>query len=551
MLDRNDTRQLHYYQPGFGTYSTSNWLSHNTHDNLPKRWYFNAKDAALGTTFDEHVMDGYKFLMRFYSPGDSIYIFGFSRGAYVARLLAEMLDHIGMLEPGNEGKVRYVWSIFTKWANRSNSMDTNQKDKDEVYQYMKALRETFCRPVSQIRFLGLFDTVNSVPRFEVSRNKFTFPFTAKTSAKVIRHAVGIDERRAKFREDLISDANPVAQPCRRKLRGLLERYVRRHRQESHLGRGPEVESHGPTDGVRGRRASTEEAFYRPTSRFTRQAVNSDQRAHTGLQYPTADWTVPATTSTAVDGQSPVQSRTPYDRGDCLSDKSEDTTQDIEEVWFPGCHADIGGGLEFGEGEECPLSLVPLVWMVHEAQRAGLKFDPDKLKQFLCFYDSTDNNDVQPYSGQNTVSQEHEKDGEEIGGRSKFKDALWRASTNGQLHDFLRYGHGVSWPTVLSWRIVEYLPFRRMGLQNDGSWKPIRWPLPLGERRDIPMLATIHGSAIRRMEVNPNYRPRNLIQGGKGKKKSPKAHEIGEWKVHAHQGCPVRETYHRKQLDEIE
>ncbi|KAL8739782.1 MAG: hypothetical protein Q9190_007446 [Brigantiaea leucoxantha] len=49
--------------------------------------------------------------------------------------------------------------------------------------------------------------VNSVPRFEnawMQRSKF--PYTARSSAKVIRHAVSIDERRAKFRQDLISEA---------------------------------------------------------------------------------------------------------------------------------------------------------------------------------------------------------------------------------------------------------------------------------------------------------------------------------------------------------
>lgn len=35
--------------------------------------------------------------MRYYTPGDDIYFFGFSRGAYTARFLAEMLDHVGLL----------------------------------------------------------------------------------------------------------------------------------------------------------------------------------------------------------------------------------------------------------------------------------------------------------------------------------------------------------------------------------------------------------------------------------------------------------------------
>ena len=82
------------------------------------------------------------------------------------------------------------------------------KDKEktlELYEFMKAFRETFSRPVRRVRFVGLFDTVNSVPRFENAwMGRTRFPYTAKTSAKVIRHAVSIDERRAKFRVDLIS-----------------------------------------------------------------------------------------------------------------------------------------------------------------------------------------------------------------------------------------------------------------------------------------------------------------------------------------------------------
>ena len=58
--------------------------------------------------------------MKFYQQGDGmqspkrsslkvdrtdIYIFGFSRGSYIARFLAEMLDYIGLLEAGNEEMV--------------------------------------------------------------------------------------------------------------------------------------------------------------------------------------------------------------------------------------------------------------------------------------------------------------------------------------------------------------------------------------------------------------------------------------------------------------
>jgi hypothetical protein len=44
------------------------------------------------------------------------------------------------------------------------------------------------------------------------------------------------------------------------------------------------------------------------------------------------------------------------------DEDEKREQDIEEVWFPGAHADIGGGWDMPDGE-FPLSQGPLVWMV--------------------------------------------------------------------------------------------------------------------------------------------------------------------------------------------
>lgn len=51
-------------------------------------------------------MGAYRFLMQAYTCDEDIYIFGFSRGAYVARFLAEMLDNVGLLSAGNEEMAR-------------------------------------------------------------------------------------------------------------------------------------------------------------------------------------------------------------------------------------------------------------------------------------------------------------------------------------------------------------------------------------------------------------------------------------------------------------
>ena len=74
------------------------------------RWgdqILNQVDAA---DLDYHVRNGYKFLMHHYHPGDKIYLFGmfapmggapganrligFSRGAYIARILAGWLHKV-------------------------------------------------------------------------------------------------------------------------------------------------------------------------------------------------------------------------------------------------------------------------------------------------------------------------------------------------------------------------------------------------------------------------------------------------------------------------
>jgi hypothetical protein len=220
--------------------------------------------------------------------------------------------------------------------------------------------------------------------------------------------------------------------------------------------------------------------------------------------------------------------------DVDEDKAYD--QDIEEVWFPGCHADIGGGRKLDEDEEYALSHVPLVWMVNEAQDAGLQFDPEKRKLFRCFYD--------PRDSCLSPTEEATVDQQETNELLQFKSALWRAATTSRIHDFLQFGQGVAWTTVLTWKIVEYLPLRRIGLQEDGSWRVIRWPLPLGERRDVPRDAKVHLSAVRRMEANSNYRPDNLIRGKRWKKKCPREYGIGQWEAYTHCGCPIRETYQK-------
>ena len=109
-----------------------------------------AKDSAVGTSFDQHVVGGYKFLMQYYSPGDNIYMFGFSRGSYTARFLSEMLDWVGLITHGNEEMIQFAWRTFSNWKAMNSSSQEAMKKQKKAYEFMVSFRETFSRPVRRI-----------------------------------------------------------------------------------------------------------------------------------------------------------------------------------------------------------------------------------------------------------------------------------------------------------------------------------------------------------------------------------------------------------------
>ncbi|EEP75321.1 conserved hypothetical protein [Uncinocarpus reesii 1704] len=569
MLDRNNSRHFHYYQPGIGTYVSTASLSNTGLLSRIKGSYMKAKDSAVGSSFAEHVVGGYRFLMRYYSPGDDIYFFGFSRGAYTARFLAEMLDYVGLLTAGNEELVRFAWKTFSKWQQRSGDSEEHRKEKQKLFRYMKAFRETFSRPVKQIRFLGLFDTVNSVPTFEsawMQRNKF--PYTARSSAKVIRHAVGIDERRAKFRQDLISECRH----CTVSHYSAAQKYSRwRHRKDKKNGArkfAGNQPNNGTRNGEKSKRNNGDNGCcnkQRPQSPSRTDSYETEDRYRPPVdQRAWKDHNVHLSTHRPGDLDSEIASaRSGISQLSFHHDYQtafEDGAQDIQEVWFPGGHADIGGGWDLRPGEAWPLSHAPLVWMVQEAQKAGLQFDERKLRQFRCDGPYKSRNQIMEVekpsvvvsdeNGAHPCIEDNDDDSLDMAQRiadERFHTALYLSSTQGHLHDCLSFDGSLSAISVLIWKVMEYLPFRRMDLQPDGSWKPIRWPLPCGEVRDIPKDAHIHVSAIRRMKADKNYRPGNLIVGGGGRgvKRAPEHLGIGEWVIVGDQGHVVREIYVRK------
>src|SRR5690242_11875984 len=70
------------------------------------------RGLAFGYGLSDNIADAYQFLMHTFEPGDRVFVFGFSRGAYTARALCGLLQMFGLLSPGNEGLIPYAIRLF-------------------------------------------------------------------------------------------------------------------------------------------------------------------------------------------------------------------------------------------------------------------------------------------------------------------------------------------------------------------------------------------------------------------------------------------------------
>ncbi|RXW17941.1 hypothetical protein EST38_g7910 [Candolleomyces aberdarensis] len=263
LLKKDDrSKQLVYYQTGIGTYTGASQTVSARTSQIRKMF-----DTMFAHSIGAHIMGGYKFLMQNYISGDKIYIFGFSRGAYTARCLAGMLHKVGLLPASNTEQVPFAYTMYLK-ADKLGWRQSNQ------------FKKAFAINVD-VEFLGVWDTVGSIG-FKPAGLPFA---SCKTFIKTFRHAVSLDERRAKFQVNLWNEPEP-------------------------------------------------------------------EDAELGI----------------------------YDKDD-EEDGKEKPETDVKEVWFAGCHCDVGGG-SVRNGIHNSLARIPLRWMVREIFEAktGILFVTKRLRE---------------------------------------------------------------------------------------------------------------------------------------------------------------------------
>ena len=188
--------QIVYYNPGVGTFGPENGFS-----------YASRKTAeiigmATGWGIDQNVKEAYRFLVENYDDGkrpgdaplgrDEIFIFGFSRGAYSARVLAGFINALGLVSKSNLNLIKYAYRAYKGITKNANDVP----DWAEMDLYNRILNPDH----PPIRCLGLFDTVASVIEFGRFRLQFRSHVgtSRNPSVAAVRHAVAMDERRNLF-----------------------------------------------------------------------------------------------------------------------------------------------------------------------------------------------------------------------------------------------------------------------------------------------------------------------------------------------------------------
>ncbi len=201
------TTQILKYIPGVGTgFGKSGWRK--------------KADRIIGGVFGvgvtANILAGYTFLIEQYEPGDEIFVFGFSRGAFTARSL------VGLIRASGLPRHTEAWKAPQALKRYRSSDPSTKPSSEESHRFrlgyspdvVTSQKEADWRraqghpvpPLLSITYLGIWDTVGAlgIPGYykwlaQVFNHSQGFHDTQLSSmVMAARHAVSIDERRKTF-----------------------------------------------------------------------------------------------------------------------------------------------------------------------------------------------------------------------------------------------------------------------------------------------------------------------------------------------------------------
>jgi uncharacterized protein (DUF2235 family) len=181
--------------------------------------------GVFGQGLDDNIRLAYEWLVENYNAGDEIFIFGFSRGAYTARSLADLVAELGILKPGSPIGITELFERYkrsdeeTIWKLKEREASGDLAGLTIEDQWMLK----YSQP-AKIKVVGVWDTVGSLglKAFSIngiSRSKFGYLQTGlRIHIQNGYHALAIDEHRADFAPTLWDVRHPkdpkaiIAQP---------------------------------------------------------------------------------------------------------------------------------------------------------------------------------------------------------------------------------------------------------------------------------------------------------------------------------------------------
>jgi len=192
--DSDGNPQLKYYHPGVGTDGT---------------WWERLAGGGIGVGLSKNIQSAYKWLGVNYQPGDKIFLFGYSRGAYTVRSTVGMISRCGLLDLAGLDDEEL-------WLRVEQAYKKGYREAKEVAKWVKEDWAFHNEPGrgAPISFLGVWDTVGAlgVPDdmtlLNLLDNSKWYAFHDTNLSPIVqhaRHAVAIDEMRASFSPTLWTD----------------------------------------------------------------------------------------------------------------------------------------------------------------------------------------------------------------------------------------------------------------------------------------------------------------------------------------------------------
>ncbi|KAF5337742.1 hypothetical protein D9758_016028 [Tetrapyrgos nigripes] len=346
MLKKDDWRQqLVYYQSGIGTYNIPQ---------VARPWMAKLErvmDSMVGMNLHVHVMTGYEFIMQNYQSGDKICLFG--------------IHKVGLLPRYNHQQVPFAYKMYSREDARG-------------WKQASAFKKAFSIDVD-VEFLGVWDTVSSVG-FIPRRLPFT---TSNTSVRFFRHALALDEHRARFvpnfwhrttkkEEDMLWGTGMR--------RGWMPKSHTVGRKRAHTVHTVHKPESGVHLHVREVKARMEDA-----SGGDRAGAGAGAGAAAGAEGDVGETVDGGEGEGTANGKKRKIDVHPSDSTAMMQQMEQlyntgNHGSNVQEVWFAGCHCDVGGGAVPNETRNS-LSRIPLRWMIRQCflTGTGIMFHREMLK----------------------------------------------------------------------------------------------------------------------------------------------------------------------------